>query len=153
MKKTVLFIALFCLSLGAFAQKQDDAPVFPFKGGIEHMMSFFRDSTIVSQGIIHRKGTGLVTVKFSCDPLGRVSRIVVCYADDVSLAQSAIDALKRSNGRWEIPIHFKSYDYLITFSFNFSPPASPSTDLENAVYDYAINRKPVATTNQLPLGG
>lgn len=116
------------------------------------MTNFFKDSVIVSQDIIQRKATGLVTLKFSADPLGRVSKIVVCYADDISLAQSAIDALKRSGGHWDIPVHFKSYDYLITFSFNFSPPASPGADLENAVYDFAIYRKPVLTTNQLPLG-
>lgn len=152
MKKIFFFISFVSLSLGAFAQKQDNAPVFPFKGGIEHMMNFFRDSVIVSQDIIQRKASGQVTIKFTSDPLGRVSRIVVCYADDVSLAQAAINGLKRSSGKWDIPVHFKSYDYLVTFSFNFSPPASPNTDLENSVYDFTINRKPLVTTNQLPLG-
>jgi hypothetical protein len=128
------------------AQKKS---TFPFKGGIEHMMNFFKDSVIVSQDIIQRKATGIVTFKFSADALGRVSKIVVYYADDIVLTQPAIDALKRSSGKWDIPIGVSSNDYLITFLFSFTPPAAASTDLVNAVYDYSINHRSITFSNQL----
>src|ERR1700749_3887239 len=73
MKKLALLISFACITIGAYAQKQEEAPAFPFKGGIEHMTNFFKDSVIVSQDIIQRKATGLVTIKFTSDPLGRVS--------------------------------------------------------------------------------
>ena len=146
MKKTLLFITLISLSLCAAAQKKSS---FPFKGGVEHMMNFFKDSVIVSQDIIQRKATGTVTLKFTADALGRVSKIVLYYADDAGLAQSAADALKRSTGKWDIPLRVNNNDYLITFSFNFIPPAAPGVDLVNAVYDYNINHKPITFPNQL----
>jgi hypothetical protein len=146
MKKTLLIIALISVSFCGFAQKRSN---FPFKGGIEHMMSFFRDSVIVAQGVIDRKATGVVTCKFTADALGRVSKIVVYYAEDPILAQTAVDALKRSAGKWDIPIGQSGNDYLITFSFSFVPPAAAGVDLVNAVYDYTVNHKPIAAINQL----
>jgi hypothetical protein len=146
MKKTLLFIALLSLSLCGMAQKKS---VFPFKGGVEHMMNFFKDSVIVSQDVIQRKATGAVMFKFTADALGRVSKIVLYYADDAVLAQPAADALKRSSGKWDIPVGVNNNDYLITFSFSFVPPAAAGVDLVNAVYDYTVNHKPITFSNQL----
>ena len=146
MKKTLLFIALLSLSFGAMAQKKS---AFPFKGGVEHMMNFFKDSVIVSQDIIQRKATGVVTFKFTADALGRVSKLVLYYADDAVLARTVVDALKRSSGKWDIPAGVNNNDYLITFSFSFIPPAAAGVDLVNAVYDYSVNHKPIVFSNQL----
>jgi hypothetical protein len=145
MKKTLLLIALLSVALCGMAQKKSS---FPFKGGVEHMMAFFKDSLIVSQDIIQRKASGTVTFKFSADALGRVSKIVLYYADDAVLAQPAADALKRSGGKWDIPVGTASNDYLITFSFNFIPPAAAGVDLVNAVYDYSVNHRPITFPNQ-----
>jgi len=148
MKKTLLFITLLSISLCGMAQKKSS---FPFKGGVEHMMAFFKDSLIVSQEIIQRKATGTVTFKFSADALGRVSKIVLYYADDVVLVQPAAEALKRSGGKWDIPVGMPSNDYLITFSFSFIPPAAGGVDLVNAVYDYNVNHKPITFPNQFQM--
>jgi hypothetical protein len=145
MKKTLLIIILASLTLTGFAQKK---LAFPFKGGKEHMVNFFKDSLIVSQGIIDRKAYGIVVIKFSADPLGRVSKMVVYYADDPVLIQPAVDALKRSDKHWIIPTGASSTDYLVTFSYSFNPPAAPSADLQAAVYDYNINRKPITFNNE-----
>jgi hypothetical protein len=145
MKKVFLFLALVSLSLGAVAQKKTP---FPFKGGREHMTNFFKDSLIVPQSIIDKKAYGIVVFKFTADPLGRVSKMMVYYADDLILVQPAVDAIKRSNRRWTIPAGEMSNDYMITFSFNFNPPAAPSADLQGAIYDYNINRRPIPFTNE-----
>lgn len=145
MKKTLLFIALISLSFNVMAQKKS---AFPFKGGVEHMMNFFKDSLIVPQHLIDRRATGVVIFKFTADALGRVSKLVLYYADDAILTQPVVDALKRSSGKWDIPPGVNTNDYLITFSFSFTPPAAAGTDLVNAVYDYTINRKPIVFPNQ-----
>ena len=113
------------------------------------MMNFFKDSVVVSQDMIARKATGTVTFKFSADARGRVSKMVLYYADDAVLAQPVIDALKRSSGKWDIPAGVNTNDFLITFSFSFVPPAAAGTDLVNAVYNYTIYHKPVTAANQL----
>ncbi len=112
------------------------------------MMSFFKDSLTVSQGIIDSRAYGQVIIKFSADPLGRVSKMMVYYADDAILVQPAVDALRRSQKHWTIPTGEATTDYLITFSFNFIPPAAPSAELENAIYNYNINRKPITFENE-----
>ncbi len=112
------------------------------------MMNFFKDSLIVPQHLIDRRATGVVVFKFSADALGRVSKIVLYYADDAVLAQPAADALKLSSGKWDIPVGTASNDYLITFSFSFIPPAAAGVDLVNAVYDYTVNHKPITFPNQ-----
>ncbi len=145
MRKILLLIALVSLTYGVMAQKKSQ---FPFKGGKEHMMNFFKDSLIVSQSIVDRKAYGIVTFKFSVDRSGHVSKMVVFYADDPILIQPVIDAIKRSEKRWVIPGGELYNDYLITFSFSFNPPAAPSADLENAVYDYNINRRPITAANE-----
>jgi hypothetical protein len=145
MKKVFLFLALVALSVGAFAQKKTP---FPFKGGKEHMMSFFKDSLVISQALIDNKAYGIVVFKFTADAPGRISKMVVYYADDPILIQPVIDVIKKSNKRWTIPQGELSNDYLITFSFAFNPPAAPSADLQAAVYDYNINRRPISLGNE-----
>jgi hypothetical protein len=115
------------------------------------MTRFFQDSVIVSQDVIRHRAMGVVIFKFTADEQGRISKIIIYYADDPVLAEPAIDALKKSNRRWVIPNHEKFHDFIIPFAFNFNPPATEDADLQKAVYNYSRNRKPIATTNQVPL--
>jgi hypothetical protein len=145
MKKNILFIAFTLLSVYGMAQKKSP---FPFRGGKEHMMQFLKDSLVVSPQIMKEKATGTVVFKFTSDQLGNVTKIVVYYADDAVLVQPVIDVLKKSNRKWVLPDDVKVNDYLITFTFNFNPPAAASRELQKEVYNYISNRKPILFTNQ-----
>jgi hypothetical protein len=149
MKKNILFIALILLSFYSMAQKKSP---FPFRGGKEHMMQFLKDSLVVSPQIMKEKATGTVTFKFTSDQLGNVTKIVLYYADDAVLVQPVIDILKKSNRKWVLPDDVKVNDYLITFTFNFNPPAAAaSRELQKEVYSYISNRKPIVFANQAVL--
>ncbi|MDB5124959.1 MAG: hypothetical protein JWP94_3088 [Mucilaginibacter sp.] len=148
MKKTLLFLAALTLSLHCLAQEQLS---FPFQGGKDIMTRFFKDSLTVSPEIIQKKASGSVIFKFTADLQGRISKIIIYYADDPILAGPAIEALKRSNHKWIIPDHEKFHDFIIPFSFSFNIPVAETRGLQAAVYDYYRNRKPVITENQVPL--
>jgi hypothetical protein len=124
---------------------------FPFQGGKGVMSAFFRDSLTVSPEIELKKATGLVVFKFTADEMGRITKMVIYYADDAVLASPVIDALKKSNHKWIIPNHEKFHDFIIPFSFSFNPPALSIKGLQKAVYDYNTNRKPIFSTDQVPL--
>lgn len=149
MKKTLLFLAALTLSLHCLAQEQLS---FPFQGGKDIMARFFKDSLTVSPEIVQKKASGSVIFKFTADIQGRISKIIIYYADDPILAGPAIEALKRSNHKWIIPDHEKFHDFIIPFSFSFNIPATANRALQAALYDYYRNRKPVITENQVPLG-
>lgn len=148
MKKVLLLITAITFSLHCLAQEQLS---FPFQGGKDIMTRFFRDSLTVSPEIVQKKASGSVIFKFTADIQGRISKIVIYYADDTILAPPAIEALKRSNHKWIIPDHEKFHDFIIPFSFSFNPPAAGIRGLQTAVYNYYRNRKPVVTDNQVPL--
>jgi hypothetical protein len=148
MKKNILFIAFILLSFYGMAQKKSP---FPFRGGKEHMLEFLKDSLVVSPQIMKEKATGTVTFKFTSDQLGNVTKMVLYYADDAVLVQPVIDILKKSNRKWVLPDDVKVNDYLITFTFNFNPPATPNRELQKEVYNYISNRKPIIFANQAVL--
>jgi hypothetical protein len=148
MKKILLFITVITLSLRCLAQEQ---LAFPFQGGKDIMTRFFRDSLTVSPEIIQKKASGSVIFKFTADIQGRISKIIIYYADDAILVAPVIDALKRSNHKWIIPDHEKFHDFIIPFSFSFNTPAVANRALQTALYNYYRNRKPVVTENQVPL--
>jgi len=124
---------------------------FPFQGGKDVMNQFFKDSLIVSHDMVQRRASGVVIFKFTADEQGRISKMVIYYADDAILAEPAIDALKKSNRKWIIPNHEKFHDFIIPFAFNFNPPPTEDAELQKEVYNYNRNHKPIATTNQVPL--
>lgn len=148
MKKIILFVTALILSLHCMAQEELS---FPFQGGKDVMTRFFRDSLTVSPDIIQKRAAGSVIFKFTADVQGRISKIIIYYADDAVLAAPVIDALKRSNHKWIIPDHEKFHDFIIPFSFSFNIPAAETPTLQARVYDYIRNRKPITTENQVPL--
>lgn len=148
MKKIVLFITVMLVSFYGMAQKKS---AFPFRGGKENMIRFFKDSLVVSPAIIQEKATGLVVFKFTADDEGNLTKIVVYYADDAVLVQPIIDVLKKSNHKWILPDHERLNDFIIPFSYSFTQPATPNKGIQKAVYDYISHRKPIYFTNQLLL--
>jgi hypothetical protein len=150
MKKNCLLIAFILLSVYGMAQKRSS---FPFSGGKEHMMLFFKDSLTVSPDVIKRHATGVVIFKFTADNEGNLSKMVVYYADDPLLIQPVIEALKRSNHKWQIPQGQKFNDYVITFSFNYNSPVTNPLEVQKTVFDNISNRKPYISENQLLLEG
>ena len=148
MKRTLILIAALALSVHCMAQEQLS---FPFQGGKEGMDKFFKDSLTVSPEIIQKKAIGTAVFKFTADQKGAISKIIVYYADDAVLAPTIIDALKKSNHKWIIPDREKTHDFIITFAFGFNATAADNGDLQKTVYDNYRTRKPITSTNQVPL--
>lgn len=148
MKKNLLAIAFVLTTLCAAAQKKSP---FPFRGGKEHLIQFFKDSLTVSPEIIQQKATGTVVFKFTADELGNITKMVVFYADDALLIQPVIDVLKKSNNKWVLPDNVKSNDFLMTFSFNFNAPATKLAETRKEAYNFLVNRKPILFSNQAVL--
>jgi hypothetical protein len=148
MKKLVVIAAL--LSTAYFARAQETL-AFPFQGGKDAMNRFFKDSVAVSQQLVKSRASGTAVFKFTADESGAIKKIIIYYADDISLTEPFIEALKRSNKKWVIPNHEKVHDFIIPFSINFNPPATPVGGLNKAVYNFHIHRKPVLSFDQIPL--
>jgi hypothetical protein len=148
MKKIFLVIAAVLLAFSSMAQ---ETLAFPFQGGKDVMNAFFRDSLTVSSEMIQKRASGVVIFKFSADEKGRISKMVIYYADDAILAGPVIDALKKSNHKWIIPDHEKSHDFIMPFNFSFNAPPSATPGVQKAVYNFNIHRKPIFSTDQVPL--
>jgi hypothetical protein len=147
--KKILLIAAICL-IGFYARAQDQL-AFPFQGGKEVMARFFKDSLIVSPHLIAKKASGTAVFKFTADEKGTIKKIIIYYADDITLTQPIIEALKKSNNKWIIPDHEKFHDFIIPFNINFTPPVTANAALQRAVYSFYKNRKPVVSLDQVPL--
>jgi len=147
-KSVWLIIALLFISVCGKAQ---DEP-FPFKAGSEAMTKFFKDSLTISPDMMARKAAGTVVLKFSADANGGISRMIVYYADDVSLVQPVVDALHKSNHLWTVPANHKLYDYLISFTISFNRPDSASSDLKEKFYKFHAQRRQITANNEVPLG-
>ena len=115
------------------------------------MTAFFKDSLTVSPDIIQKRATGVVIFKFTADTKGGITKLVVYYADDAILVPPVIEAIKKSNHKWIIPDHEKFHDFILQFAVNFNPPESPVKGLQKAVFDFNRHRKPIVTSNQIPL--
>ncbi len=148
MKKLLLIIIIVSASISSFAQGQ---LAFPFQGGKDVMLRFFKDSLTVSPEIKKLKASGAAVFKFTADENGAIKKIIIFYADDIQLTPPIIDALRRSNGKWVIPDRQKLHDFIIPFNIKLSPPASAGAALQKAVYNFSVNRKPVVTLDQVPL--
>jgi len=148
MKKILVVTAI--LLTGFFAKAQETL-AFPFQGGKDAMSRFFKDSVTMPQQLVKSKAAGTVVFKFTADENGTIKKIIIYYADDISLTQPLIQALKRSNKRWVIPNHEKMHDFIIPFSINFTPPAIANAALTKAAYSFYAHRKPVLSYDQIPL--
>ncbi|HTD99334.1 MAG TPA: hypothetical protein VK668_08595 [Mucilaginibacter sp.] len=148
MKKILLSaIALF---LSAYCMAQQELS-FPFQGGSQVMTQFFKDSLTVTPQIVHRRAAGTVVFKFTADIKGTITKLVIYYADDATLAEPIIAALKKSNHKWIIPDHEKFHDFILPFSITFNPPATGNESAQKAFYNFYLKRKPIHTVDQLPL--
>ena len=148
MKKIILFIAVLVISANCIAQAQ---LAFPFQGGKDIMTRFFKDSLVVSPQLKQKKATGMVIFKFTADEKGGISKIIIYYADDAVLVPPIIEALKKSNHKWIIPDHEKFNDFILPISYNFNPPAINTRAVQKAVYDFNQAKKPIFSTDQVPL--
>ena len=148
MKKIILFVSVFIIAANCVAQEQ---LAFPFQGGKVIMTRFFKDSLVVSPQIMQKKATGLVIFKFTVDPKGGISKIIVYYADDAVLVPPVIEALRKSNHKWIIPDHEKFNDFILPISYSFNPPPQGMHGVQKAVYDFNRTKKPIFSTDQVPL--
>jgi hypothetical protein len=148
MKKILLFFVAIMFAATCFAQQE---LAFPFQGGKDLMNNFFKANIDVSSDIVKRKASGTAVFKFTSDTTGAIKKIIIYYADDVSLITPIIDALKKSDGKWIIPFREKAHDFIIPFNINFKTPATASAALQKAVYDFHRTRRPVLSNDQVPL--
>jgi len=148
MKKALVLLTAIFISGYCMAQEQLS---FPFQGGKEVMTRFFRDNVVVSPEIIQKRAVGMVIFKFTADTKGKITKMIIYYADDTILAGPVADAIKKSNHKWIIPDYEKSHDYIIPFSFSFNTPVADTVEMEKPFYDGYRSRKPITTNNQVPL--
>lgn len=139
-----MLIAVLSFSY-AMAQEELD---FPFQGGNQVMTDYFAQHLIVSDLIKQRAASGTVVMKFTADDKGSIIKMVVYYADDASLIEPVINALKGTNGKWVIPAKQKSYDFVIPFSIVID---SPTAKASKAILQYMNTKSPIISTDQIPL--
>ncbi len=148
MKKISLLVIVMLLSLSCMAQEQ---LAFPFQGGKDIMTRFFKDSVVVSKDIIRKKATGMAIFKFTADEQGKISKVVIYYADDLLLTPPIIEALKKSNRKWIIPDHEKTHDFILPFTIRFNAPVTANTELQKSSYDFYKSSKAFFSSDQIPL--
>ncbi len=148
MKRLVIFFSLILSVLHSRAQK---TLAFPFQGGREVMMTFFKDNVVIPESLKKMKATGTAVLKFTADQKGTIKKIVVYYADDYTITVPFIDALKKSDRKWVIPDEEKVHDFVISFTVNLLPQSKVSTAVEKQVYDAYQKRRPIFATNEVPL--
>jgi hypothetical protein len=127
MKRTLLIITALFITICCKAQ--ENGLTFPFQGGSAIMTRFFKDSLVVSPDIIQQRATGVVVFKFTADYKGKITKIIIAYADDYILTPPLIEALRKSNHKWIIhrpplPIRCKNSIMPITSS---AAPSFPPT--------------------------
>lgn len=148
MKRFIIFFSLILSVLHSRAQK---TLAFPFQGGRDVMMTYFKDNIVIPESLKKIKATGTAVLKFTADQKGAIQKIVVYYADDYSITIPFIDALKKSDRKWVIPDEEKVHDFVISFTVNLLPQSKVSTAVQKQVYDAYQQRKPIFATNQVPL--
>ena len=145
MKKLILMCVAVLSFSYAMAQQEMD---FPFQGGSKIMTDYFDKNLKVTDLIKQIAATGTVIMKFTSDEKGSIIKMVVYYADDASLVEPVVSALKGTNGKWIIPGGQKSYDFVIPFSINIDAPAPEASKYMLQFYNA---RKPIVATDQIPL--
>jgi len=148
MKHLIIFFALTLSVFYSYAQK---TLAFPFQGGREVMMTYFKDNIVIPESLKKTKATGTAVLKFTADQKGAIQKIVIYYADDYSLTIPFIEALKKSDRKWVIPDEEKVHDFVISFTVNLIPQNKVSAAVQKQVYDAYQHRRPIFATNQVPL--
>ncbi|CAM3899660.1 hypothetical protein MUGA111182_16110 [Mucilaginibacter galii] len=148
--KRLLFMAALLLT-AAYSRAQQTM-AFPFQGGKDVMMDFFKKNVVIPEELKKTKATGTAVLKFTADPKGAIKKIVVYYADDYTIAVPFIDALKKSDRKWIIPDDEKLHDFVISFTVNLiMPDGKASAATQKQVYDSYRQRKPIWASNPVPL--
>ncbi len=137
-------MAVLCFG---YAMAQDEMD-FPYQGGKQVMADYFKTNIAVTELIKLRAASGLVVMKFTADDKGGIIKMVVYYADDASLTEPVIKALRGTNGKWIVPDKQKSYDFLIPFSINID---APNAKASKAMLQFYNSRVPIIATDQIPL--
>ncbi|GAB3923715.1 hypothetical protein [Mucilaginibacter myungsuensis] len=145
MKRLVLLLVAIMAISSAKAQQEMD---FPFQGGQRVMADYFTNTVNATELMKQRGAYGLVIMKFTADNKGSIIKMVVYYADDASLPEPVIAAMKGTNGKWIIPAKEKSYDFIIPFSINLDGPIEASA---KPMFDFYNSRQPITTKDQVPL--
>ena len=148
MKKLTLFI--FLILSAVYCRAQGDL-AFPFQGGNQIYNRFFKDSLSISPEIVKKRAAGTAIFKFTADISGNIQKIVIYYADDYLLTMPLINVLKKSTKKWIIPNKEIFHDFIIPFSVNFNTPVTNLSATRKTAYEYYLKRKPILTTDQLPL--
>lgn len=149
MKRLILITALL---LSAVYSRAQQGMAFPFQGGKEVMLDFFKKNVIIPDDIKNSNATGTAVLKFTADQKGAIQKIVVYYADDYSITLPFIEALKKSNRKWIIPDEEKLHDFIISFTVNMAvPTGNASTATQKKVFDSYRQRHPIFASNPVPL--
>ncbi|MVN92248.1 hypothetical protein [Mucilaginibacter aquatilis] len=146
--KRLLFLATILLC-AMFTQAQQQMP-FPFQGGKDVMMTFFKENVVLPKALKDKKATGTAVIKFTADPKGAIQKIVVYYADDYSIAMPFIEALKKSDKKWIIFDGEKVHDFIISCTINLTP-GNATAAVQKQVYESYNQRKPIFASNPIPL--
>ena len=147
----ILMAALLLATVCSKAQQKGMA--FPFQGGKDVMMDYFKNNVTIPDEVKKRKATGTAVLKFTADQKGVIQKIVVYYADDYLITIPFIDALKKSDRKWVIPDDEKLHDFIISFTVNLIiPTGKASAAVQKQVYDSYKQRQPIFATNPVPLG-
>lgn len=148
MKKIGILMALLFFTAYAHAQQ---GLAFPFQGGKQVMMDYFKNHITIPQELSKRAASGAVIFKFTADEKGAIKKIIVYYADDLALVQPLIDAIRQSDRKWIIPDNEKLHDFILPVNITYTAPAGNTDAAQKAAYAYAIGRKPVLSYDQVPL--
>lgn len=144
--KKILMMLLVTLSF-SYARAQQELD-FPFQGGSQVMNDYFAQHLNITDLIKQRAASGTVIMKFTSDPKGSIIKMVVYYADDASLIEPVITALKGTDGKWIIPDKQKSYDFVIPFSITMD---TPNAGASKPILQFLNTRSPIVATDQIPL--
>ena len=148
MKKTIFSVMAMLMAINCMAQAK---LAFPFQGGKDVMVNFFRENLVASPDIVRRRATGTVIFKFTADQKGKITKMIIYYADDAILAPPIITALKKTNRKWIIPDGVDFTDFILPVSYSFYPPDTDTLAVKRAVYDFNQTRKPIVAIDQIPL--
>lgn len=148
MKKLFIVALMLTIAYTATAQQQ---LAFPFQGGKQIMMQFFKENITIPPALSKQKANGLAIFKFTADPQGNIRKIIVYYADDVALTPPLIEALRKSAQKWIIPDKEKQHDFILPISIKFNQPAMETVALDKSVYAYYNKRHPLMAFDQIPI--